>query len=128
MNEGILKEYVRLFLETNDSELEAYRNEVIASVKSLGSWYKQEAEALLGLPVESVWIHGSVLDPNEFSEISDVNVTIITDELARPSGIDDELSDLVMDQFHDGISGTVDAMVLNREQPRYTNIKPLRIA
>lgn len=108
-------------------DLEAYRSEVLQSVRSLGSFYMDEAERLLGVPVSSVWVHGSVLDSNEFSVHSDVDVAVVVD-VPGDRGIDPELSEALTGVLPDGISGVVDVIVLNGEQPVGREVKPIRIA
>jgi hypothetical protein len=96
---------------------------VIESVRSLGQHYRET----VGGSVESIWIHGPVLDTQEFSEESDVDLAIVVD-VPGPGGLNEELSEQWAGRLPDGICGVLDVIVLNRDLPAGRRVPPIRIA
>ena len=111
------------------SSLEEYRLQVIASLTSNGAWYREQIEEMLGqnITVESVWIHGSVLDRREFREESDIDIAVVIDSHDLPLGVCEELSSELAGELPDGVGGMLDVVVLNGEQPAGRVVPPIRI-
>lgn len=107
---------------------EAYRVAVIDSMRGLGPWYGGKASQILGVACMEVWIHGSVLDPGEFSDRSDVDLALVVDDPAEPDGLHERFSEaLGRYDFPDGVAGHVDLMVFNRTEPVGRGASPVRI-
>lgn len=60
-----------------NSELDQYRKDAIATLKREATFIRTTAIRVLGLPVEGVYIIGSVLDSKKFTENSDIDVGIV---------------------------------------------------
>jgi predicted nucleotidyltransferase len=115
-------------MSTSYEDVETYRRDVLASVRSLGDYYRRKATDALNVEVGEVWVHGSVLDPDEFDEDSDVDIAIVVNMPDEPDGLLEFMSSELAGTFPDGISGVVDVIVLNRTRPYGRDVAPIRIA
>lgn len=96
--------------------LEDYRQRVIEELLDQGDHFRALARRLLGVPVRDVYVHGSVLDPERFSEDSDIDLAIVVFDERRPIGLDVDLSRKLFGKFFLG-SSALDVIVFNREIP-----------
>lgn len=63
--------------ETHTQDLETFRVETLEALREHGEWLKTLAERVVGEPVRAVYMHGSLLYPEEFTERSDVDVAVV---------------------------------------------------
>lgn len=62
--------------QTPTNEVETWRRGMVNALQESGTDLQANAEELLGEPVDGVWIMGSVLDPQRFTEQSDIDIAV----------------------------------------------------
>lgn len=92
--------------------LEEYRKEVLRDLKEDASYLKREASSLLGLPVQKIYVIGSVLDSRRFSEDSDVGIICMVSDRG-PKGFRPDLTRKVEGKLFSGNAGILDVAVYN---------------
>jgi predicted nucleotidyltransferase len=75
-----------------DPDLEEYRKQAIATVKSEAHFIKETASDVLMLPVTAVYVVGSVLDRKLFREDSDIDVAVVVRGPRADTGLSESLS------------------------------------
>ena len=73
-------------------ELEEYRLASIETLKRNAGFIRDTAADVLGVPCREVYIVGSVLDKNLFTEGSDIDVAVVVDGPKADTGLSEELS------------------------------------
>lgn len=112
----LMESLIGLLLIEN-SDLENFRQYALQTIVENKSFIIEKIEELINVPVAEIWVHGSLVDPNKFSESSDIDIIAIIDDDSKISGIDKELSELVAGRVCLGDIGCLDAIVLNKSRP-----------
>lgn len=101
------------------TDLENYRQEIIKLLRENSSAIIQHAKDAVGNNIE-VYIIGSVLDKNKFTEDSDIDIGIVVNRRSLSIGVSEELSELVQREFlHFPIKGSIlNTTVFNRMTPK----------
>lgn len=115
------------FYANQNPDLENFRRKCIDELKNKGKQIKLVVSEVLDKPISNigVYIFGSVIDTNKFSNISDVDVVIyIKDEVNKIVGTNEEDSYKVQNEFLHGFSfGALNTTVIYNELPKEGEIK-----
>ncbi len=66
----------RIFEMVDNQDLETWRREMLEELQEMGGDLLVNAEKILGERVDSLWVTGSVLNSEKFTEKSDVDVAV----------------------------------------------------
>jgi predicted nucleotidyltransferase len=98
-------------------ELENYRVEILNLLAQEAEFIRGRIEDEISIPVVSLWIHGSILDPATFSEESDIDI-VATVNVNEPDGLLNDVSEKLGGKVWLGDAGALDVIVLNKTEPK----------
>jgi predicted nucleotidyltransferase len=80
-------------------DLEAYRKQVVATLKKSAPFIRDTARDVLMVPCRAVYACGSVLDKDTFTEHSDVDVAVVVDGPKGETGLSEEMSNRLQNEM-----------------------------
>jgi tRNA nucleotidyltransferase (CCA-adding enzyme) len=99
---------------TSQSSLEAFRQETLTTLHREASTLRHEIEEHIGMPLQGLYVHGSITDPRRFTEASDIDLAAVVNMPEYPDGpipIDIGPLDLGYE------FGAIDLVLFNRKAP-----------
>lgn len=97
------------------SNIEGWRQKVLRELKAEAPRLRLESELILNKEVSGVWVVGSILSPEEFTEDSDVDIAVRVDIPGAEPGWDSELSELIAGKLVVGGSALDVGVVVNQD-------------